>query len=79
MESTMDRLQALVREYLGDPGVTITGQTLLTADLGLDSYDVASLITEAEIRFGIEIPDRVLAQMLTAGDLGAYIARNTAQ
>jgi len=66
-------LQALLREFTGDKTMTIARDMRLRADLGLDSYDLASLLWEVEERFGVEIPDRALLEMLVVGDAVGYI------
>lgn len=51
----------------------MTAGTKLTADLGLNSYDVVSIVTEFEDEFDIEIPDKDIKKLQTIGDIEAYI------
>lgn len=69
----LEQLQALLREFTGERRLTITADTPLRSDLGLDSYDMASLMGLAEERFDVIISDRDVLNMLTAGDIADYI------
>jgi len=69
------KLQAILREYTGDRSMTITAETVIAADIGLDSYDLAQLVGLIEETFNIEVSARAAMQMQTAGDVAAYIER----
>jgi|GEM_PF-1868474 len=71
--TTLEQLQAIVRDYTGDDSLTITNETRLLIDAGLDSYDLASLLGTVEERFDVDISNRVAAQMRTIGDLVMHI------
>ena len=64
-----------VKEILGefaDPTV-ITPTASLTADLGLTSFDVISIVMAFEDEFDIEIPDRDIHKISTVNDVVEYI------
>ncbi|MDR0530664.1 MAG: acyl carrier protein [Oscillospiraceae bacterium] len=77
MESILEQLQQLLRDYTGIPDISIDETTLLATDIGLDSYDLACMMGEAEERFDIVITDRDLLSMLTIGDVVNYIEAHT--
>ena len=76
MANILEQLQALLREFTGDSKMAVTRDMRLRADLGLDSYDLASLLGAAEECFGVEIPDRVLLEMMVVGDAVDYIEKH---
>ena len=69
MQNVFEQLQALLRDFMGDEVFAIERDMLLRGALGLDSYDLASLLGAAEEHFGVEIPDRAVMAMLTVGDV----------
>ena len=48
---------------------------MLTADFGLNSFDLFDLICIIEEKYGISIPDRVLPTLVTVGDLLDYLEK----
>ncbi len=67
-----------VKEILGefaDPA-SITPNASLTADLGLTSFDVISIVMAFEDEFEIEIPDRDIHKMVTVNDVVEYVESN---
>jgi len=68
---------ATTNEVLGrfTKGKTLTEDTELTTDLGLDSMAVMELLLEAEERFDISIPLNVLPSVRTVRDLALEIQR----
>ncbi|MDP3407254.1 acyl carrier protein [Bosea sp. (in: a-proteobacteria)] len=61
-----------IRAQLGSDD-SFTRETLLQADLGLDSLDEVEIVVRLEGKRGIEVPDGVLDSMKTVGDLVAAI------
>lgn len=45
----------------------------LMADLGLSSLDVVDAVVAFEDAFDVEIPDRVIVEMRTVGDVVRYL------
>ena len=70
----LERLANLVYEQTDDHGVEITRDTVLLADLGMNSFDLVSLVCVVEDEFGVEIPDRIIGSLKTVGDVLDYIA-----
>ena len=73
MQNILEQLAVMLREFLGDNTITIAPEMPLRGALGLDSYDMASLLGEVEERFDVEIPDRAVMEMITVGDVVDYL------
>ena len=71
----IDRLQKLVRNYTHNDDLVITEDTLFFMDLGLDSFDLVQIICEIEDEFDVEIPDKVLKNFNTVGDVANYLEK----
>ncbi len=69
----LERLIAVVREYVPVDRYEVDYNTSLRMDLGLNSLDLVNLAVSVENEFGIEISDRKLAMMKTVGDLIRHI------
>jgi len=78
MQTILDRMTALLREFAGDNALTIEPSMPLRGSLGLDSYDLASLLGAAEERFDVEIPDRAALEMFTVADVVDFLTKHTA-
>lgn len=72
----LKKLQNILYENTGITEIEITKDTLLKNDLGLSSFDLAQLACSVEDEFDIEIPDRVIKDFKTVGDVIDYIKRN---
>lgn len=69
----LERLAKLVYNQTGDESVEITMDSVLLADLGMNSFDLVNLVCEVEDEFDVEIPDRVIGSFKTVGDVINYI------
>lgn len=65
----------LVRE-LGIKADAIKMDAELSADLGINSLELADLIYKCEETFGVEIDDDDLHKLVTVGDVVSYIEAN---
>ena len=54
----------------------MTKQSELISDLGLNSLDVINVIVAFEEKFFIEIPDSMIKDFNTIGDIVAYLEEN---
>ncbi len=72
-KTMLERLIAVVGEYVPVDRQKIDYNTSLRMDLGLNSLDLVNLAVSVENEFGIEISDRKLAMMKTVGDLVRHI------
>ncbi len=69
----LDKLTEIIYEYTGDNSIVINEDTVLIADLGLNSLDLVNLACNVEDEFGIEIPDRAIRDFKTVGDVMTFI------
>ncbi len=51
----------------------IKNMALLTDDLGIDSFSSIEIVYDLEDKFGIEIPEKDLADVKTVDDIVTYI------
>lgn len=73
MQETMNRTQNIIADYLGY-GEEILPEMNLVTDLGLNSFDMASLACEFEDQFGLEIPTEDIGKFTTVQSLADYIS-----
>lgn len=66
-------IQTILSKYTTVNKDEITENSVLTADLGLSSFDVVSIVSDFEDEFDIEIPDRDIRKLVTVKDIIEYI------
>ena len=71
--NVIEDLKQIFENFTGNDLPDFSEDTLLTADMGLNSFELFDLICEIEEHFGIEIPDRELMKLVTLGDLERFI------
>ena len=71
----IEKLTKIICEHTGNNDITITEDTVLIADLGLNSLDLVNLACIVEDEFDIEIPDRVIKDFKTVGDVITFIEK----
>lgn len=69
----IERLTKVIYNFTGNQEITITPDTVLLADLGINSFQLAELVCELEDEFDIEIPDKSIASFVTIHDVIEYI------
>ena len=69
----IEKLTEIIREYKGNEDVVLTEDTVIIADLGLNSLDLINLVTDIEDEFDVEIPDRAIKLFKTVGDVIKFI------
>ena len=69
----LEKIIQIIRENTGKDEIVISEDTILLADLGLNSLDLLNLVCIVEDEFEIEIPDRVVWQFKTVGDVMNFI------
>jgi len=67
--ATIDKVKDILVEQLGADRESITTETDIQKDLNADSIAVMELIVEIEDEFGVEVPDDVLLEIKTVGDI----------
>ncbi len=78
------RLSDIVKEHFIYDGINagdidITSDTDPRSTLGADSLDMLELIMATEIAFGLDIPDRDVADFTTIGDFVDYLREKRLQ
>ena len=71
----IEKLTKIICEHTGSSNIAITEDTILIADLGLNSLDLVNLACIVEDEFDIEIPDRAIKDFKTVGDVIAFIEK----
>ena len=72
----LDKMTQIIREQAGDESIVITRDSVLLADLGMNSFDLINMVCVLEDEFDIEIPDRVIGNFKTVGDVMNYLSKN---
>lgn len=71
----IEKLTKIICEHTGNNDITITEDTVLIADLGLNSLDLVNLACIVEDEYDIEIPDRAIKDFKTVGDVITFIEK----
>lgn len=75
-EIISERIIELLESYSKTAeGVTITGETSFSKDLGYDSFDIVEVVMEIEYEFSILIPDKEADEIKTVGQAIDFIAK----
>lgn len=69
----LEKLTAIIREYMDDNSIEVTESTVLIADLGLSSFDLVQLASIVEDELDVEIPDRMIKNFKTVGDVISFL------
>ena len=72
----LERLTAILEERMGETGISISRDTVLLADLGLNSFELIEMVCAVEEEFDIEIPDADAEKVVTVNDVVEYIKDN---
>lgn len=75
MNTTAQRVKALIANNAAVDVAEVTDDKHLTADLNMDSLNRFELTIELEEAFGIEIPDADAAPLNTVGEVVALVER----
>lgn len=70
----LDKMTQIIREQTGDENIIITRDSVLLSDLGMNSFDLINMVCVLEEEFDVEIPDRVIGNFKTIGDVMDYVA-----
>jgi acyl carrier protein len=66
---------AILTEFADVPAEIVTPEADLASDLSVDSLSMVEVITSAQDKFGIEIPDEDLQYLKTVRDVISYVRR----
>lgn len=70
----LEKIERILKEYT-DINIKITSETLLMSDLGLSSFDLIQLVCKVEDEFDVEIPDKIIKDFKTIGDVMDFIVK----
>lgn len=76
-EKMIAELKAIIEEYTAEPLPEVTMETSLTAEFGLNSFELFEIICKIEETYNVTIPDRVLMSFSTVGDVVNYLIEAT--
>ena len=71
-----EKVKELLADQLDANAEDMTLETRIVDDLGADSLDVVEMLMSVEDEFEIEIPDNVIENLKTIGDVVEYIQAN---
>lgn len=71
-----EKVRDIIVEQLGVSENEVTKESSLIDDLGADSLDLVELVMAFSDEFGIDIPDEVVAKMITVSDVVDYLKQN---
>ncbi|MCM1365235.1 MAG: acyl carrier protein [Faecalibacterium sp.] len=69
----IETLKKIFAKYVDVPTDEITADSVILRDLGLNSYSIMEIISDIEDEFDMDIPDAVLTEFKTVGDLITYL------
>ncbi len=72
----IDKIIEILSEFTELSTEEMNENTELVNDMGLNSLDVVNVIVAFEDEFNIEIPDRIIKDLRTIGDISKYIEEN---
>ncbi len=72
-----DQIKEILAEQLDLDESKITMDSDIVEDLEADSLDVVDLVMSLEDAFGVEVPDEVIEDFKTVGDVVRYVEENT--
>lgn len=72
----IDKIIDILSEFTELSTEEMNENTELVNDMGLNSLDVVNVIVAFEDEFNIEIPDRIIKDLRTIGDILKYIEEN---
>ena len=72
----LDKIKEILAEQLSVDPDKITMDSLLEEDLDANSLDAIDIVMSIEDEFRIEVPDEVIADMKSVGDIVNFIENN---
>ena len=70
-------LAEIVEEVAGVAQDDVTAEKSFVDDLDIDSLSMVEIAVQAEVKFGVKIPDDELANLKTVGDAVNYVSANS--
>lgn len=75
MNEVLLKTQEIIEDYLGGSQL-VTAEMDLVTDLGLNSFDMASLLCEFEDQFDLEISTEAAVNITTVQSIADYIEKS---
>lgn len=72
----LDKIKEILAEQLSVDPDKITMNSLLEEDLDADSLDAIDIVMSIEDEFQVKVPDEVIADMKSVGDIVNFIENN---
>lgn len=69
----IEKLKKILSKYADIPAESITKESVILRDLGLNSYSLMEAISDIEDEFDLDIPDAALSEIKTIGDLIVFL------
>ncbi|PJI93414.1 acyl carrier protein [Luteimicrobium subarcticum] len=74
-EEVLTGLAEIVAEESGQPASAVVREASFTDDLDIDSLSMMTIVTHAEDKFDVRIPDEDVKNLSTVGDAVDYITK----
>lgn len=71
-----EKIRDILCEQLEQNADAVTMESLVVEDLGADSLDVVDIVMSIEDEFEIEVPDEVIENVKTVGDIVKFVEEN---
>lgn len=71
-----EKVRDILCEQLEQNADAVTMESLVMEDLGADSLDVVDIVMSIEDEFEIEVPDEVIENVKTVGDIVKFVEEN---
>lgn len=71
----LEKLVLIIKDKTNIEPSTITKDSVLLSDLGMNSLDLVNLVCDVEDEFDVEIPDREIRKFKTVGDVIEFIEK----
>jgi len=78
MPGVKDKMLNVIIEIINktfSPAITVTGDTAIKTDLGLDSFEIVNLIYILEDRYRIEINETDIRFIVTVNDIAIILLK----
>jgi acyl carrier protein len=75
IEFIESRVRELIADHLSKAADQMKPETRIVEDLGADSLDIVELLLRIGDEFDTELDEREAANLVTIGDVSAYVAR----
>ena len=70
MDDIFERICSVLADYTDD---AVTPGSSFMGDLGLESVEIFDMLVELEVEFGVKIPEKIIHNVETVGDMAEAI------